>query len=174
MKLHTENFICPNGRIFCYNDRVPQKWDALIFDMGFLVAKTGQTCFRKRGTTSPTSWTRSCPQPPPSRGQNLREGRACRDRKVGRVAPRPPTVPEELWKRIRRLQHVRNSVLCLVAKPLTFHNENPNTMVRRVSFTRRILFSCFSLRFLAAPATRRNSEGAPLFFRAEAAALKLT
>ena len=58
----------------------------------------------------------------------------------------------------------RNSVLGLVAKPLTFPNEKPNTMVRRVSFTRRTLFSCFSLRFLEAPATRQNSEGAPLSF----------
>ena len=71
----------------------------------------------------------------------------------------------ELRKRIRRPQHIRNiSVLGFVAKPLTFHNEKPDTMVRRVSFTRRALFSCFSLRFLAAPATRRDFEGAPLSF----------
>ena len=39
----------------------------------------------------------------------------------------------ELRKRIRRPQHVRNiSVLGFVAKPLTLHNEKPNTMVRRV------------------------------------------
>ena len=62
------------------------------------------------------------------------------------------------------LPSIRNSVLGLVAKPLTFPNEKPNTMVRRVSYTRRTLFSCFSLRFLEAPATRRNSEGAPLSF----------
>lgn len=143
MKLHTENFVCPNGRIFCYNGGVPQKRDALIFDMGFLAAETGLTCFRKRGTIRPTSWTRGCPQPPPSRGQNLREGRACRDRKVGRVAPQPPTVPEELWKRIRRPQHVRNSVLGFVVRPLTFHNEKPSAMVRRVVSTRRTLYLVF-------------------------------
>lgn len=73
----------------------------------------------------------------------------------------------ELRKRIRRPQHIRNiSVLGFVAKPLTLHNEKPNTMVRRVAITRRTLFSCFSLRFLAAPATRRDFEGAPLFFSA--------
>ena len=70
----------------------------------------------------------------------------------------------ELRKRILRPQHVRNSVLGFVAKPLTLHNEKPSTMVRRVAFTRRALYSCFSLRLLAAPATRRNFEGAPLFF----------
>ena len=74
----------------------------------------------------------------------------------------------ELWKRIRRPQHVRNiSVLGFVAKPLTLHNEKPNTMVRRVAITRRAFFSCFSLRLLAAPATRRDFEGAPLFFSAQ-------
>ena len=72
----------------------------------------------------------------------------------------------ELRKRIRRPQQVRNSVLGFVAKPLTLHNEKPNAMVRRVAITRRTLFSCFSLRFLAAPATRRDFEGAPLFFSA--------
>ncbi len=73
----------------------------------------------------------------------------------------------ELWKRIRRPQHIRNiSVLGFVAKPLTLHNEKPNAMVRRVTITRRAFFSCFSLRLLAAPATRRDFEGAPLFFSA--------
>ena len=72
----------------------------------------------------------------------------------------------ELRKRIRRPQQVRNSVLGFVAKPLTLHNEKPNTMVRRVTFTRRALFSCFSSRFLAAPATRQGFEGAPLSFSA--------
>ena len=65
------------------------------------------------------------------------------------------------------LQNVRNSVLGFVAKPLTLHNEKPNAMVRRVAITRRALFSCFSLRLLAAPATRRDFEGAPLFFSAQ-------
>lgn len=75
--------------------------------------------------------------------------------------------PRELRKRIRRLQNIRNiSVLGFVAKPLTFHDEKPNTMVRRVIITRRAFSSCFSLRLLAAPATRRNIEGTPLFFSA--------
>ena len=59
---------------------------------------------------------------------------------------------------------MRNSVLGFVVKPLTFHNEKPDTMVRRVTFTRRTLFPCFSLRFLAAPTMRRGFEGAPLSF----------
>ena len=69
------------------------------------------------------------------------------------------------------LPSIRNSVLGFVVKPLTFHNEKPDTMVRRVVTMRRALFSRFSLRFLAAPTMRRGFEGAPLsFFRAEAAA----
>ena len=95
------------------------------------------------------------------------------------TAPRAVRLPEELWKRARRPQQVphswrkprrgtvRNSVLGFVAKPLTLHNEKPNAMVRRVAITRRALFSCFSLRLLAAPATRRDFEGAPLFFSAQ-------
>ena len=60
-----------------------------------------------------------------------------------------------------------------VVKPLTFHNERPDTVVRRVTSTRRALPSCFSLRFLAAPTTRHDFEGAPLFFRAGAAISKV-
>ena len=63
-------------------------------------------------------------------------------------------------------QNIRNSVLGFVAKPLTFHNEKPDTVVRRVVSTRRTLFSSFSSRFLAAPATKRDFEGAPLSFSA--------
>lgn len=37
----------------------------------------------------------------------------------------------------------RNSVLGFVVKPLTFHNEKPDTMVRRVTHTRRALFLVF-------------------------------
>ena len=51
-----------------------------------------------------------------------------------------------------------------VVKPLTFHNERPDTVVRRVTSTRRALLSCFSFRFLAAPTTRQDLEGAPLSF----------
>ena len=54
------------------------------------------------------------------------------------------------------LQQLRNSVLGFVVKPLTFHNEKPDTKVRRVIFMRRALFPRFSLRFLEAPTMRRG------------------
>jgi len=192
--MHTRYFIRRNGKIFCYNNRVPSKWDVEIFDIGFQLGRIRSACFAKLETTGPIAWEGGCSQLPPRLGQNLGRVAHLRDRMVGRVAPRPPgslsgtasravRLFEELWKRARRPQQVphswrkprrgtvRNSVLGFVAKPLTFHNEKLNTMVRRVSFTRRTLFSCFSLRFLAAPATRRNFEGSPLLFScAEAAA----
>ena len=41
------------------------------------------------------------------------------------------------------LPSIRNSVLGFVVKPLTFHNEKPSTMVRRVASTRRALYLVF-------------------------------
>ena len=76
-------------------------------------------------------------------------------RPIGRRDPSPPP-PATSGK--------RNSVLGFVVKPLTFHNEKPDTKVRRVIFMRRALFPRFSLRFLEAPTMRRGFEGAPLSF----------
>ena len=47
------------------------------------------------------------------------------------------------------LQQLRNSVLGFVVKPLTFHNEKPDTKVRRVIFMRRALFSRFFVKVLS-------------------------
>ena len=165
-----ENFEPHKREIFWYNISVPHERGDLIFDIG------SQTLHRRSDLLCNVCRTfglvHSCigqnpgsavlEKPPPTvetafnRRLPLVGSRVPRDRRPG-----------EPRKRIRRPQHVRNiSVLGFVAKPLTLHNEKPSTMVRRVAITRRTLFSCFSLRFLAAPATRRDFEGAPLFFSA--------
>ena len=137
-ELCMENFISHKREIFWYNITVPHERSSTFFDIG------GRHPAPAIG-----------PKPVWADGKTP----VGRDHRARRSV--------ELRKRIRRSQHVRNiSVLGFVAKPLTLHNEKPNTMVRRVAITRRTLFSCFSLRFLAAPATRRDFEGAPLFFSA--------
>lgn len=137
-ELCMENFKSHKREIFWYIIHVPRERSGMFFDIGgwHHAPAIGQKPVWADGKTP--------------------VGRDYRARRSG-----------ELRKRIRRPQHVRNiSVLGFVAKPLTLHNEKPNTMVRRVAITRRTLFSCFSLRFLAAPATRRDFEGAPHFFSA--------
>ena len=125
------------SRNFCYNTPVSRKRD-LLFDIG------GRQSAPAIGP-KPT-WVDG--KTPVGRDDLIASPLVGRDHRARRSG--------ELRKRIRRPQHIRNSVLGFVAKPLTLHNEKPSTMVRRVSFTRRALYSCFSLRFLAAPATRRN------------------
>ena len=133
-----ENFKSHKREIFWYNIHVPRERSSTLFDIG------GRHPAPAIG-----------PKPVWADGKTP-VGRNHRARRSG-----------ELRKRIRRPQHIRNiSVLGFVAKPLTLHNEKPNAMVRRVAITRRTLFSCFSLRFLAEPATRRDFEDAPLFFSA--------
>ena len=164
-----ENIKSHKREIFWYNMAVPRKRGCMFFDIGSrkLQRRPGRFC-NVWGTFGPEhSLAGQNPgvavslKPPPTVGRDdpsappLVGSRVPRDRRSG-----------ELRKRIRRPQHVRNSVLGFVAKPLTLHNEKPNTMVRRVTFTRRALFSCFSSRFLAAPATRQGFEGAPLSFSA--------
>ena len=137
-ELCMENFKSHKREIFWYNIHVPRERSSTLFDIG------GRHPAPAIG-----------PKPVWADGKTA-VGRNHRARRSG-----------ELRKRIRRPQHIRNiSVLGFVAKPLTLHNEKPNAMVRRVAITRRTLFSCFSLRFLAAPATRRDFEDAPLFFSA--------
>ena len=133
-----EDFKSHKREIFWYNIHVPRERSSTFFDIG------------GRHPAPAIS-----PKPVWADGKTP-VGRNHRARRSG-----------ELRKCIRRPQHIRNiSVLGFVAKPLTLHNEKPNAMVRRVAITRRTLFSCFSLRFLAAPATRRDFEDAPLFFSA--------
>ena len=175
-----ENFATHRREIFWYTISVPQERSGLFFDIGFrilqrrsdLPCNVWTTFGRAHPCASQNPGSAVSIKPPPTIGRDD----PIAPPTVGRDDPiAPPTVgrdyrarrPGELRKRIRRSQHVRNiSVLGFVAKPLTLHNEKPNTMVRRVAITRRTLFSCFSLRFLAAPATRRDFEGAPLFFSA--------
>ena len=90
-----------------------------------------------------------------SRSQNLRKPQ------LGEWASRPLTKRRKAADRgvgdsHKGLHQLRNSVLGFVVKPLTFHNEKPDTKVRRVIFMRRALFSRFSLRFLEAPTMRRG------------------
>ena len=141
---------------FWYNSRVSHKRDSL-FDIVPNIGKSVRPSFQcleyrpEALVGRPDPW----PLQPTATGKTLETvGRFRRNRHHS----------EELRKRIQRPQHVRKSVLGFVAKPLTLHNEEPNTTVRRVVSTRRALYSCFSLRLLAAPATRRDFEGAPLFF----------
>ena len=156
-----ENFKSHKREIFWYNIPVPRERSSTFFDIGgrHPAPAIGPKPVWADGKT-PVG--RDDPIAPPLVGTAFHRrprrmvGRAHRARRSG-----------ELRKRIRRPRQVRNiSVLGFVAKPLTLHNEKPNTMVRRVAITRRTLFSCFSLRFLEAPATRRDFEGAPLFFSA--------
>ena len=144
---------------FWYNINVLRERDDLIFDIGLLAGRSQRKLIHSVCEASGLVRSRI--------GQNPGSAASTRPRtSVGSRVPRDRR-PGELRKHIRRPQHVRNiSVLGFVAKPLTLHNEKPNTMVRRVAITRRTLFSCFSLRFLAAPATRRDFEGAPHFFSA--------
>ena len=153
-----ENFATHRREIFWYNISVPQGRSDLFFDIGSrilqrrsdLLCNVLETFGRAHPCASQNPGIAVSIKPPPMVGRDHRARR-----------------PGELRKRIRRPQHMRYiSVLGFVAKPLTFRNEKPDTTVRRVSFTRRTLFSCFSLRFLEAPATKRDFEGAPLFFSA--------
>ena len=131
------------SKLFCYNTHISRRRD-LLFDIV------------------------------PNIGKQVRPNFHCLEYwpEVGMMEGKTPY--GELRKRIRRPQQVRNiSVLGFVAKPLTLHNEKPNTTVRRVAITRRALYSCFSLRLLAAPATEWDSEGAPLFFFAPRRQLSL-
>ena len=116
-------FILSKRRHICYNSSVPQKRDESIFDIGgrqiapAVGPKPGSRIQRDRIGRA------ACPHAAAStaEGQNL-----------GRVALVATALPKELRKRIRRPQCIRNSVLGFVVKPLTFPNEKPNTMVRRV------------------------------------------
>jgi hypothetical protein len=164
-----ENFEPHKREIFWYNISVPHERGDLIFDIGSqtlhrrsdLLCNVWRTFGLVHSCIGQNPGSAVLEKPPPTawmaiHRRPLMVGRDHRARRSG-----------ELRKRNRRPQHVRNiSVLGFVAKPLTLHNEKPSTMVRRVAITRRTLFSCFSLRFLAAPATRRDFEGAPLFFSA--------
>ena len=158
------------SREFWYNSRVSRKRDSL-FDIVPNIGKSVRPNFQCLEYRHEALVGRRVPTPPHSTatGKTPRDAHGAPARREGRSPLRPIHDRHfgELRKRIRRPQHIRNiSVLGFVAKPLTLHNEKPNTMVRRVAITRRTLFSCFSLRFLAAPATKQGFEGAPRFFSA--------
>lgn len=172
-----EHFIerCQHGsqhesKNFCYNTPVSRKRDSL-FDIVPNSTKSVRPNFHclEYRPEALVEWRAPTPPHSTATGKTPRDAHGAPARREGRSPLRPIHDRHfgELRKRIRRPQHVRNiSVLGFVAKPLTLHNEKPNTMVRRVAITRRTLYSCFSLRFLEAPATRRDFEGAPLFFSA--------
>ena len=116
-------FILSKRRHICYNSSVPQKRDESIFDIGG--RQTATAVGPKPGSCVPHDriGRAACPHAAASTA----EGKTL----VGARVPRA-RLPKELRKRIRRPQCIRNSVLGFVAKPLTFPNEKPNTMVRRV------------------------------------------
>ena len=127
-------FILSKHQHICYNSFVPQKRDESIFDIGG--RQVAPAVGPKPGSCIPRDCIgrAACPHAAAftAEGKTLGGCVSSRAAMVGRVAPRPPTNLKELRKRIRRPQCIRNSVLGFVAKPLTFPNEKPNTMVRRV------------------------------------------
>ena len=140
-----ETFCPPQTNLFWYNVRVPHMWDVLIFDIGPVTRDERMLEF-------------SFPSHRPEATGGLRlsqpNGRA--------VAPRPPQ-PKATGK--------RNSVLGLVAKPLTFPNEKPNTMVRRVCNHAACPLFSFFVKVLRGTCHEAEFRGcAAFFFRAEAAA----
>ena len=135
-------FSPPHSRNFCYNSTVPHERVTTIFDIG------GRQIAPATGL-KPMAWSR------------VPRDRSCGGRQnlgiLGEWAFRPfKNQSRGAGKARKAPSTLRNSVLGFVVKPLTFHNEKPDTMVRRVLFMRRALFSRFSLRFLAAPTTRRG------------------
>ena len=125
-------------RKFCYNIHVPLKRDALLFDIG---GAAGIMLWIRCLLFRLRSAAKSQGQNPARKGGGLR-------------------------RRIRRPQHLRNSVLGFVAKPLTCLNEKTGygdaSHVPHAAYP----YSRLSFRFLAAPATRRNFKDAPLYFSA--------
>ena len=136
-------FILSKRRHICYNSSVPQKRDESIFDIGG--RQIAPAVGPKPGSCVPHDriGRAACSHAAASTAEGKTLG-GCVSSRAAAVAPRPPTsptvgarvprarLPKELRKRIRRPQCIRNSVLGFVAKPLTFPNEKPNTMVRRV------------------------------------------
>ena len=99
-----------------YNVRIPYTRDESIFDIGPAARDE-----RRLEISFPGH------RPEATGGPRL-------SRPIGRRDPSPPP-PATSGK--------RNSVLGFVVKPLTFHNEKPSTMVRRVASTRRALYLVF-------------------------------
>ena len=126
-------FILSKRRHICYNSPVPQKRDESIFDIGG--RQTAPAAGPKPGSCVPRDriGRAACPHAAAftAEGKTLGGRVSSRAAAVGARVPRA-RLPKELRKRIRRPQCIRNSVLGFVAKPLTFPNEKPNTMVRRV------------------------------------------
>lgn len=151
-------FSPPRNRNFCYNSSVPHERGTTIFDIG------GRQ-------------TAPAPGPKPTAGSRVPRDRACGGgQNLGTLGERVSRLfkiqGRGAGKARKAPSTLRNSVLGSVVKPLTFHNEKPNTMVRRVGKSHAACpLPCFSLRFLAAPTTKHGFEGAPLSFRAEAATL---
>ena len=144
-------FSPPHSRNFCYNSTVPHERVTTIFDIG------GRQIAPATGL-KPMAWSR------------VPRDRSCGGRQnlgiLGEWAFRPfKNQSRGAGKARKAPSTLRNSVLGFVVKPLTFHNEKPNTMVRRVVIHAACLLPCFSLRFLAAPTTKWDFEGAPLSFR---------
>ena len=117
-KVHMERFYPPQTNSVWYNVRIPYTRDELIFDID---RETGtEVVYSFPGHRPEVTGRVVAPRPPP------RNGRA-------RLPSAPPPATSG----------TRNSVLGFVVKPLTFHNEKPSTMVRRVVSTRRALFLVF-------------------------------
>jgi len=106
-----EKVISPQSAAICYNTHVPQRRNGLIFDIGgrLTAPAIGPKTARLEGKTPESArWFR----------RNRRRGRVVAPRPtLGRAVSMkpPPRVPRdrlsgELRKRIRRPQHVRNSV----------------------------------------------------------------
>lgn len=115
-KVHMKRFCPSQTNLVWYNVRIPYKRDESIFDIGPVTRDERRLEF-------------SLPSYRPEASGGLRLSRP-----IGRRDPSTPP-PATSGK--------RNSVLGFVVKPLTFHNEKPSTMVRRVASTRRTLYLVF-------------------------------
>ena len=159
-------FILSKSRHICYNSSVPQKRDESIFDRGG--RQVAPAVGPKPGSCIPRDriGRAACPHAAAStaEGQNLGRLALVATDWVGRVAPRPPTSPKELRRRIRRPQCIRNSVLGFVVKPLTFHNEKSNTMVRRMFNHAAYSRFLFFVRVLSGTCHEMGFRGCAAFF----------
>ena len=154
-----ENFEPHKREIFWYNISVPHERGDLIFDIGSqtlhrrsdLLCNVWRTFGLVHSCIGQNPGSAVLEKPPPTvetafnRRLPLVGSRVPRDRRPG-----------ELRKRIRRPQHVRNSVLVLPRKPLLSRTRQ-NTVLRRMAIMRRNLFSYASSRLVVVPLGNRVS-----------------
>ncbi len=150
-------FILSKRRHICYNSSVPQKRDESIFDRGG--RQIAPAVGPKPGSCVPRDriGRAACPHAAATaEGQNLGRG------------TRPACPPSQGTAETHPTPAVHTQ------QRIGFRGKASNFSERKTEYdgasrgiTRRTLFSCFSSRFLEAPATRWDFEGTPLSFCTE-------